>query len=257
MTGTYQTWFKTTLAVEMTPTDVSMIVATAPTITKGRIFLDNGARQEWMSFTGRSGTTLTWLTRWLSTTADPATGWSWYDWMAGTPVKIVAMHDQMPDKQWDESLWGNRSFTWANAWLNLSGAKKAFVTPNLTTIERLALTPASWMLVYDTNLNRLYQYIGWLWSLVDIWTAWWWYTTKTAKTPWTVYQAWTKWWMIVTSTNWWYTTSIVYSDWSNPPTTEIWRAADDWSWRTRSFSCPILPNMYYKVVWWANTYFYE
>ena len=75
-----------------------MTVATAPTITAGRVFLDNGAQQEWIRFTGVSGSVLTGLTRNLSKTADPITGGTGLQWIAGTQIKIVAMHDQLWDK---------------------------------------------------------------------------------------------------------------------------------------------------------------
>ena len=41
MSSTYETGFKTTLAIELLPTDVEVTIATAPSITNGRIFLDN------------------------------------------------------------------------------------------------------------------------------------------------------------------------------------------------------------------------
>ena len=42
---------------------------------------------------------MTGLTRGLSKTADPATAGTGLTFIAGTPVKLVAMHDQIIDKQ--------------------------------------------------------------------------------------------------------------------------------------------------------------
>lgn len=78
-----------------------MTVATAPTVTAGRLLLKSrdGSLKEWVSFTGVSGTTVTGLTRGLSQTADPATSGTGLTWVAGTQVILVAMHDQLGDKQ--------------------------------------------------------------------------------------------------------------------------------------------------------------
>ena len=92
----FESWFKTTLAVKLNPWDTSMTLAIAPTVTAGRIYLKSGNQEEWINFTGVSGTTLTGLSRQLSKTLVPATSQgSGYTWIAGTPVRLVAMHDQM------------------------------------------------------------------------------------------------------------------------------------------------------------------
>jgi len=44
------------------------------------MLLKNGNIQEWISFTGVSGSTITGLTRNLSQTADPATGGTGLSW---------------------------------------------------------------------------------------------------------------------------------------------------------------------------------
>lgn len=76
-----------------------MEVATAPTVTKGRLLLQKGSTKEWIKYTGVSGTTLTGLTRGLSQTADPSTAGTGLTWKAGTQVTLVSMHDQLLDKQ--------------------------------------------------------------------------------------------------------------------------------------------------------------
>jgi len=102
--GTYESWYRTTLALKLDPTDVTMTVATAPTVTSGRLFLKSWTQKEWISYTWVSSTTLTWLTRWLSQTADPSTAWTGLTWLAWTQVILVAMHDQLLDKQQPEQL---------------------------------------------------------------------------------------------------------------------------------------------------------
>lgn len=105
MTQTKESWYKSTLAKLLEPADTTMEVATAPTVTKGRLYLTNWQQEEWIQFSWVSGTTLQNLTRWLSKTADPATAWTWLTWIAWTVVKLVVMHDQLVDKlEWDQII---------------------------------------------------------------------------------------------------------------------------------------------------------
>lgn len=98
MVQTYQSGFRTTLALICNPSDTTMTLATVPTVTAGRLYLTDWLQEEWVSYTGVSGSTVTGLTRWLSQTADPATAGTGKTWIAGTKVKLVAMHDQLADK---------------------------------------------------------------------------------------------------------------------------------------------------------------
>ena len=119
MAETYESWYRSTLAAKLNAADTSMIVATAPTVTRGRLYLRRWATEEWIEFTWVSGSTLTWLTRGLSQTADPVTWWTGETWVAWTEVELVAMHDQLQDKARpaattfadttarDASLWGD------------------------------------------------------------------------------------------------------------------------------------------------------
>lgn len=115
----FETGYKSTLAVKLNPGDTSMTVAVAPTITAGRLYLKSGSQEEWIDFTGVSGTTLTWLSRQLSKTSTPATSQgSGYTWIAGTPVRIVAMHDQMTwwnmdTSDFTPSAWSGSSITFS------------------------------------------------------------------------------------------------------------------------------------------------
>ena len=103
MTKTFQSGFSTTLASKLEPAG-TMTVKTAPTVTAGRFFLQSGTQKEWISFTGVSGTTITGLTRSLSQTADPATWTTGLTRVAWTKVVLVAMHDQLSDKQQAEQI---------------------------------------------------------------------------------------------------------------------------------------------------------
>lgn len=110
----YQTWFKTTLTIKLTAAATTLTAATAPTVTNWRLLLRKWNLNEWISFSWVSWTTLTWLTRWLSQTADPATWWTWLEWPAWTQIILVAMHDQLMDKQeeWDLSFQINNLEDW-------------------------------------------------------------------------------------------------------------------------------------------------
>lgn len=98
MVQTFQTWYTSTIALPVWVTDTTITVATAPTVTKGRMKIGRGSVKEWISYTGVSWLVLTGVTRWLSLTADPTTAGTGLSWLAGTTIKLVAMHDQLIDK---------------------------------------------------------------------------------------------------------------------------------------------------------------
>jgi len=155
MSTTYQTWFKTTLALPLAAADTSMTVATAPTITSGRLFIQQGNIKEWVSFTWVSGTSITWLTRWLSQTADPATAWTWSDFIAWATVKIVAMHDQLQDKQYPvATVYADTTARDAALWWDWA-ATEAYTD---------VYTTAEW-------LHRNYNLSTAQWESVDTWTT--------------------------------------------------------------------------------------
>lgn len=164
MTQTYQTWFKTVLAANLAVADTTATLATPPTVTKGRMLLKNGNIQEWISFTGVSGSTITGLTRNLSQTADPATGGTGLPWWAGTQIILVAMHDQLPDKL--EPTAFTQAITTPD--ISFTGTTTGGLkVKSLTTAQRLAITPADGHIVYDSTLWENYQYIAWAWSAVS------------------------------------------------------------------------------------------
>lgn len=117
---TFETGYRAILSDKLDPAVTSMKVSVAPTVTEGRLYLKSWSQEEWIGFTGVSWTTLTGLTRQLSQTADPSVSlWNWYTWIAWSKVKLVAMHDQMPNKQasnntfeWDVSVWWDIKTQW-------------------------------------------------------------------------------------------------------------------------------------------------
>lgn len=179
----FETGYKQTLAAKLNPGDTSMLVDIAPTITAWRVYLKSGSQEEWIWFSGVSGKTLTGLTRQLSKTANPATSQgSGFTWIAGTPVRIVAMHDQITDLQ--ELLNANNTFTGDNSFngkttlngdfdvkwdLNIKNTGEIKVEGKSTpypvvadTTERDALytAPTGWEAVYVQALNALQLYNG-------------------------------------------------------------------------------------------------
>lgn len=161
MVTTFESGFKTTLAQKLDAADTSMVVATAPTVTAWRLFLKSWSNKERISYTWVTWTTLTWLTRWLSQTADPSSSWTWLTWIAWTEVILVAMHDQLLDRQYPDPLvFANTTARDAALWADWAAAK-AFVN---------VYTTAEW-------LHRNYNLGTAQWESIDTWT-----TTPNAST---------------------------------------------------------------------------
>lgn len=162
MTQTYQTSFKTVLAANLAVADTTATLATPPTVTKGRMLLKNGNIQEWISFTWVSGNTITGLTRWLSQTADPATGWTGLAWWAGTQIILVAMHDQLPDKL--EPTAFTQAITTPD--ISFTGTTTAGLkVKSLTTAQRDAISnAANGDIIYNSTTWVMNQYIGGAWT---------------------------------------------------------------------------------------------
>lgn len=115
----YESWYLSTLWAKLSPWDTTLIVATAPTITAGRVFIKNGTQKEWISFSWVSGTTLTGLVRQLSKTANPSvsTG-NWYTFTAWTQIKIVAMHDDISSLS--DILANPHTYTWEQTFTDIN-----------------------------------------------------------------------------------------------------------------------------------------
>ena len=115
----FESGYKSTLATKLNPWDTSLTVATPPTITSGRIYLKSWSQEEWISFSGLDGNTLTGLTRQLSRVATPAVSeGNGYTWTAWTVVRIVAMHDQITGWNMDTSDFNPSSWAWTSIEFN-------------------------------------------------------------------------------------------------------------------------------------------
>lgn len=167
MTQTYQSWLKTYLSVKLEPWDTTVYLNTAPTVTKGRLFLNNGSQKEWIKFTGVSWSTCTGCTRLLSQTAVPATWGTGLTWIAGTEVKLVAMHDQLADVNENTTFLWSLDVDWAldvDGAVTLDGSLRVPVYATTAARDVAIPAPSNGMIVYITADWVLYQYIGWAWT---------------------------------------------------------------------------------------------
>lgn len=164
----YESWFSTILGLSLNSTDTVITLGVAPTVTKGRMYIFDWIQKEWVDFTGVSGVTITWCTRNVSSTADPMTGGTGYNFNAGTPVVLVAMHDQLPDKTTANTFVGDQTITGA---LTVSGLTSFTGTntpwlrlKSLTTTQRDALTPATGDKIINTTTGTEQTYYGGTWN---------------------------------------------------------------------------------------------
>jgi hypothetical protein len=168
MAQSYTDWTTLYLATKLTPAGV-LTVTTDPWITTWRLYFQNDNQVEWINFTSVTASwsyfILWWLTRDINPVTIPMTSNSTgKTWLATQPCVIVAMHDQLIDKTQDQTFnWSitatDINFSWTTTpWLKVK---------SLTTTQRLALTPADWIIVYDSTLWENYQYIAWAWSAIS------------------------------------------------------------------------------------------
>jgi len=172
MVQTFQTWYTSTIALPVWPTDTTITVAVAPTVTKGRMKIGRGTVKERISYTWVSWLTLTGVTRWLSLTADPATAGTGLSWLAGTQIKLVAMHDQLTDKKEDNSFSWNITSTWTLTATDIrfTGTTTSWLRiKTLTTTQRDALTPATGDKIINSTTGTEQTYYGGTWN--DAWTS--------------------------------------------------------------------------------------
>lgn len=91
------------LTVQLNPSDSSLTANIDVGVTSGRFYLKNNLQEEWVSFSGvaPSGSNYVYsnLVRGLSQTADPATAGTGLTWLVNQQCVLVAMHDQIMDKQ--------------------------------------------------------------------------------------------------------------------------------------------------------------
>ena len=157
---TYETWYRSTLAAKLNATDVTITVATAPTVTAWRMHVYSGSTHAWIKYTGLSGTTLTGVS-FVSQTLDPATAVTGTPFPAGTAIELVEMHDQMLDKQEGWTVAGNVVFSWD---VSTTKSMKVPVYADATARDAAITSPSNGMIIYNTALGILQQYIGGAWA---------------------------------------------------------------------------------------------
>ncbi len=160
MTQTLQTGFRTTLGAKLNATDITCTVATAPTVTAWRMHVYSGSTHAWIKYTGLSGTTLTGVT-FVSQTADPATSVTGTAFPAWTSIELVEMHDQMLDKQEWGTVTGNIILSWT---VSATNSLKVPVYADATARDAAIPSPANGMVIYNTALGIMQQYIAGAWA---------------------------------------------------------------------------------------------
>lgn len=160
MTQTFESWLDFTVSEKISPADTTIYISPVPTVTAGRVYLKNSAQEEWISFTWVWATSITGCTRWLSQTADPATSGTGLTWVAWSKGVLVAMHDQLPDKQqWDAVLFSAKVYATTAARDSALGADWA------------ATKAYTWIYVTATWLHYNYNLSSNQWESVDTGTT--------------------------------------------------------------------------------------
>ncbi len=161
MTATYESGYNSTISLPLSASATSIEVATAPTRTKGRMKIYSWNLKERISYTGVSWTTLTGVTRWLSKTWIPATAGTGLPWIAWTKIKLVAMHDQLPDINEDTAFTGSVTATDVRFTGTTSSGLRL---KTLTEAQRDALTPAVGDKIINSTSVTEQTYYGWSWN---------------------------------------------------------------------------------------------
>lgn len=159
---------ETSLTFDVTSTDPWA------SITTGFAKLNIKSSAEWFSFTGvtvnsSTSVTLTGVTRGLkknATTTTDAQAANKKDHTIGTPM-ILVLHSVEINKyaqvDADNTFSGNNTVTGTMAMTSTTQA--VLIAQNVTTAQRTALTGvANGLIVYDTTLGEMYQYIGGTWQ---------------------------------------------------------------------------------------------
>lgn len=167
-------WFKTSLTQEWNWATWTIYIATAPTFTfpgstttyivvnpwktNMQIAKINAYSSANKTMTVSSITVNKWAS--VSSTAQTHSVWSVviisdnYQFWEDIKTAINSKLDDDQDWTWDSAT----TFWW-------------MIAKTLTTAQRLALTPTNWMIVYDTTLWEIYQYIWGAWSSISAWST--------------------------------------------------------------------------------------
>ncbi len=166
-----QSLYETTLAQDIDSSTTSILVVTAPsfTLSSGSCYVaidsDNSSKFEICEVTAISGTTLT-VTRGLATYEGGSSSAASHS--AGAKVLMGASWKQfeaIKDAIATKADIVGQTFT---GLIDFSGTGHAGIKVNsLTTAQRTALSASNGMLVYDSTIGELYQYIGGAWSAVS------------------------------------------------------------------------------------------
>ena len=241
-----QTWFTTFLALPLSAGATTATLWTVPTATQGRLHIYAWSQEEWVSYTGVSGVTVTWLTRNLSQTADPATGGTWLTWIAGVPVDFVAMHDQIVDKTQSNTFATGTTQTFPD--IAFTGTTTPWLkVKSLTTAQRTATSPSNWTIVYDSDAGVHYQYIWGARSTFATGTTANASTTVAGKVEIATQAEITAW----TSTGWTGALLSVWPDTLKVVTDPIWNERSFWDWSDwdvtiNSGTTTLTRDMYYN-----------
>lgn len=150
----FASWKEIQLKAKLNPADTTLTADIDVWVTKWRLYFVNDNQEEWISFTWVSASgsnySYTWLTRWLSQTADPATAWTGKTWLAWNTWALVLMHDQIIDKQ------------------NGSLVK---VYADETARDADLTSPSNGMTCYVTSLWLFTDYIWWAWTNRATWST--------------------------------------------------------------------------------------
>ncbi len=167
-------------ALPVAPADTTITLGVAPTTTSGRVYTwygnhDAPTQEEWINYTGVSGTTITGCTRGMSPTADPSTWWTGLTWIAWTPVILVWMHDQlvMKTKSNTYTAWTTQTFSASES--NVSSKDPVYA--DATARDVWIPSPSNGMRVYNTAEWEFQKYQAWAWTNE---TSWW--STPNAST---------------------------------------------------------------------------
>ena len=142
-------------------------------VTTGRIYFVNDNQSEWVDFTSNTLTgsnyVLGGLTRDVSQTAIPKSSLSTgKTWLANQKVILVAMHDQIFDPTQGGTISGAVSLS---STLDVAGAStftkslKFPVYADATARDTAIPSPANGMVIYNTALGVLQQYIAGAWTV--------------------------------------------------------------------------------------------
>jgi len=166
MAQNFETWKNTTLALPASTTDTELTLKSVPTVTSGRLLLISWSVKERVSFSGITGSKVTWVVRNLSQTWDPVTWGTGLAWIAGTEVRLVAMWDQLADRTADNSYKNGTTQTFDKVIaksIKFTGTTTVWVQPiELTTTQRDALnmTGINTGFIWNTTTTT-YQWYSW------------------------------------------------------------------------------------------------